>query len=188
MPINVLPPPDAANQAFLAGLGENPDEKHGRFSFPIYALTAAELVKPGGYPVARAVGWYFVADTATGIVAGEVPDANGAATAGQGPLTTSLSFGSLVDDTWKAFGQLQQNPPLLVEPFQVLWLRLAGLAIEAFWLKASPFDGRIAANDWFYAVFSFQPMLKRLLLADGFLRLVRQLAAESLLVDNAPNL
>lgn len=185
--LNELAPPDVANSAFLEGLGLAIDETQPHLSAPIYALTVDQLTNACGDPVPGMVGWYFVATDATGIIAGEVPSVPDGPGCSR-PLT-SLTFGQLVDQTWKAFGLVKEHPELQAQPFDLRWLRLAGLGVEAFWLKASPFDARLCQDDRVYAFLAFQADLKdQLLPASDFLKIARKLAAARLLIDNSPKL
>ena len=121
-------------------------------------------------------------------MAGEVP------TAPDGPndslpLTTSLTFGSYVHEAWSAFAQLMQHPELQAQPFEARWLRIAGLGIDALWLKSAAHGEYLGGDDRVFAFLAWQAELKnQLLTAADFLKSVRTLAAASLLIDTSPKL
>jgi hypothetical protein len=186
--LNEIAPPDAAHKAFLEGLGQAVSEDQPHWCAPIYTLSNYELANTAGDPSPKPVGWYCAAMTAEGFMAGEVP------TPPDGPndnlpLTTSLTFGSWVDLTWNAFMQLKQHPELQAQPFDVRWLRIAGLSIDALWLKSAAHGEYLGGDDRVFAFLAFQPELKnQLLTAADFLKIVRTLAAASLLIDTSPKL
>ena len=185
MPLNEPTPPEVAQSTFLKGLGDATHNRQMRFSLPIYALSLKELTKDSGDLVPRAVGWHFVAVDGRGLVAGEVPNLPDSGER----LTTSLAFGLLVEEAWKAYGQVRKHPELQKRSFELRGLRIAGLRIGAFWLKAAPFDGRLDQKDRLYAFLAFQKELKNQLVpAREFLRIARELAAKRILIDNAPKL
>ena len=180
-------PPDTARRTFLEGLGD--ESAQMQFSVPIYALSVPELGTDADVLRPRAVGWNFLAVDSTGaVVAGEVP--NGPDDPGSSQrITTSLSYGFLIDAAREAYRQVIEHPELKAETIQIRRLRICELRIEAFWLKAAPFDDRLGENDRVYAFLAFQPELKnKLVPTDAFLKIVRRLAASSARIDNKPRL
>ena len=108
-----------------------------------------------------------------GAVAGEVP----------------LSYGLLLDAAREAYGQVIEHPELKDETMEIRRLRIGGLRIEAFWLKAAPFDDELGENDRLYTFLAYHPELKnKLVTRDAFLAIVRGLAAKSARIDNKPRL
>jgi hypothetical protein len=182
-------PPDAVQRTFLEGLGEVNQRNEQQFCLRIYALSVEELANDAVDLSPEAVGWYFVGTDSTGdIVAGEVPVTSGVPDSSQ-PLTASLSFGSAVCEALKAYDQVKTHPELQAQPYQPRWLRIPGLRIEAFWLKAAPFDDHLGDDDRLYACRAFQPELKsRLVSGREFREIAQKLAAASLPIDNAPPL
>src|SRR2546421_4056350 len=188
MPLNEPTPPDVAQSTFLKGLGAPTNTRLLRFSLHIYVLSLQELSKDNPDLKPRAAGWHFVAVDGRGLVAGEVPNLPDRTDRGE-QFTTSLNFGPPVEEFWKAYGQVKKHPKLQSQSFELRTLRVNGLRIDAFWVKAAPFDGRLYDKDLLYAFLAFQEELKnRLVPALEFLKIVRKLAAERILVDNSPNL
>jgi hypothetical protein len=184
--LNEIAPPDVAHSVFLEGLGQAIDPAQPHWCAPIYALTVDELANIAGDPLPRPIGWYCAATVEAGLMAGEVPTVPDGSD-GNLPLTTSLTFGSFVEETWIAFVQLKQHPELEAQPFDVRWLRIAGLGIDAFWLKSSSHGESLGGEDRVYAFLASQSELKnRLLTAADFLKIVRMLAIASLLIDTSP--
>jgi hypothetical protein len=188
VPLNEITPPDATHNAFLEGLGQQISADQPHWCAPIYALSNYELANTTGDPSPKPVGWYCAAMTAEGFMAGEVPTTPDGPN-DNSPLTTSLTFGSLVDLTWNAFMQLKQHPELQAQSFDVRWLRIAGLGIDAFWLKSTAHGEYLGGDDRIFAFLAFQPELEnQLLTAADFLKIVRTLAAASLLIDTSPKI
>ena len=179
--------PDATHKTFLEGLGQAISEDQPHWCAPIYALSACELANTAGDPSPKPVGWYCAATVGAGLVAGEVPTAPDGPN-DSSPLTTSLTFGALVDQAWSAFVQLMQHPELQAQPFEARWLRIAGLGIDALWLKSTAHGKNLGGDDRVFAILAFQAELKnQLLTATDFLKIVRKLAAASLLIDTSPH-
>jgi len=188
MPLNEPTPPDIAQSTFLQGVGAATNTRQLRFSLPIHVLSLKELTNDDPDLAPRAVGWHFVAVDERGLVAGDVPNLPDRTDRGE-QLTTSLTFGLVVEAAWKAYGQVRKLPEVQSQSFELRTLRITGLRIDAFWLKAAPFDGRLYEKDRLYAFLAFQKELKnKLVSARDFLEIVRKLAAKRILVDNAPNL
>ena len=188
MPLNEPTPPDVAQSAFFQGLGAPTNTRQLRFSLPIYVLSLKDLTNDDPDLEPRAAGWHFVAVDARGLVAGEVPNLPDKTKSSE-RLTTSLTFGLLVEEAWKAYSQVRKHPKLQRQSYELRGLRIHGLRIDAFWLKAAPFDGRLYKKDWLYAFLAFQKELKNQLVpASAFLKTVRELAVDRIHVNNSPNL
>ena len=189
MPLNETAPPDAVHKVFQEGIGQTSDTARGpRWCAPIYALTVDDLANTGGDPSPKPVGWYCAAPGEQGLMAGEVPNVPDGSDGNQ-QLTTSLTIGSYVQDTWKSYLRMKQHPELEAQPFDLRWLRIAGLGIDAFWVKSLSHGEFLGGGDWVYAFLAFQPELKdKLLTAAAFLKIVRKLAAASLVIDTTPAL
>jgi hypothetical protein len=181
--------PDRLKRIFYEGLDDVSESARLQFSVPIYALSVPELRAGAGVLRPRAVGWNFLAvDSTGGAVAGEVPNEPDDPGSSQ-RITTSLSYGLLLDAAREAYGQVIEHPELKDETMEIRRLRIGGLRIEAFWLKAAPFDDQLGENDRVYAFLSFHPELKnKLVQRDVFLKIVRGLAAKSARIDNKPRL
>jgi hypothetical protein len=167
--------PDEVQEAFRRAF--EGDEDDLRFPDNVQGQPVYGLGLPGlgaASPAVRHVGWQFQGVGAGGAgVTGDVPGAR----RGDQPLTGSTETGPRSQKVWEAYEDVRRLPELGGGDYEAWAVRIPELRIEAFWLKAAPFESRIGGRDLFYPVISFWEELpeRKLVRADEFLRVLRRL-------------
>jgi hypothetical protein len=184
MALEQLSPPESVQTALLESFKESggPDEKSIRYAHPLYYIPAESLLTDA--PVLfKVAGWQFLAR-----------DVNGKAFAGEVSNTRALDYetaivqGSAVEEAFKASEEVKGLPPAQSNvSYQLRTLRIPALRIEAFWLKAGPFDDGVGDADIVYPYLTFQEKLKKAVLGmSDFLEIARGLAEIEARADSAP--
>src|SRR6266542_2919283 len=151
------PTPEAARNAFRAGIqGGNetvgPDYPNApEFHHPVYAVGLRAL--DGGAAFSpKQVGWQFLTRDSDGrAIGGDVPQTS----LDGGALTTSRMQGPAVDKALQAILTTQELDQVRRNDYEVRVLRIPGLRIEAFWLKAKPYQDRPVSDDFVFPYLSF---------------------------------
>jgi hypothetical protein len=145
---------------------------------PIYTLGIRVLAQGG--TSAGQVGWHCLCPTSKGTSIGcDVPYVNSAP-----DLRASQSQGSAIDSAAAALDWISEHPEIerTGEAYECRLLRIPGLLIEAFWLKAPPYNNGLASHDFVVPFHTYEKglMAKRLWPMAEFLNIVRPLARSRL--------
>jgi hypothetical protein len=132
MPITPEPFPEDAKAAFLRALGDQPVGLP-LYSVPVYSLGLRGLAREEGLSGARKIGWYFLTTQGPDAVSGDVPDQPMATEA----PTASRARGPTIAAALNAYGGLAALEQVAQTQFAPRLLRIPGLLIEAYWLKAA---------------------------------------------------
>jgi hypothetical protein len=184
MALEQLSPPELVQNALLESLNESggPDRESIRYAHPLYYIPAESLLD-GASVLCKVAGWQFLAVDVDGTAfAGEV------STMPDGEYETAIVRGSAVGEALKASEDVKGLLPARSNtPYQLRKLRIPALRIEAFWLKADPFDDGIGDADMVYPYLTFQTKLKNAVLGmPDFLKIARGLAEIEARADSAP--
>ena len=169
-----------AKCVFLEGMGAN-SQLPLLFALPVYTLDVSMFSEDRTSSQTELRSWQFLSRDTKGIaLAGEVPlepDSDDG-------YATSLARGPAINDTWEAYRRIRQHPDVKAGS-EIRRLRISSLQIDAFWLKARPADGRLAADrqlidgDKVYSFTAFPNELKsQMLSASDFVTQVWKFASD----------
>jgi hypothetical protein len=136
---------DPRAQVLLSAAPEN------RYKLQILTLGLLDIVGTNGLAAASPVAWRYIAETNGQAVAVEL--------ALNTPRVTTLIEGTVVDQAFQTLAALQRNDTLPALTFRVVHLRMAGVRVEAYWLRSSP----VAATGPVDRVVPFATPLKKAL-------------------------
>ncbi len=184
MALEQLSPPQSVQKVLFESLKESGgrDKESIRYAHPLYYIPAESLLDDASV-LCKFACWQFLAVDVDGeAFAGEV------STMANGEYETAIVRGSAVGEALRASEQVKDLAPARSStPYQLRKLRLPALRIEAFWLKADPFDDGIGDADVVYPYITFEKKLKKAVLGmSDFLKIARGLAEIEARADSAP--
>jgi len=146
----------------------------------IYVLAVSDIANGGGLRHARPAVWEFLVGQPSGpavaVCIAHPPPASP-------PRMTSLTRGVIPAEALQATRQVERLPQVEARDYELRRLRISGLSIGAFWLKASS-GGRDLAVP--YHAIHHQLQRMRAYPMSEFLRVIRPLARERVRFDDAP--
>ena len=146
----------------------------------IYILGVSEIAKGAGIDHARPMVWEFLVGSAAGpAVAVNVAHPP----PGTPPRMTSLTRGPIPAEALQATQDVERLPQVRARDYELRRLRISGLSIGAFWLRA-----RTGGADLAVPYHAIQHQLERMRAypMHEFLRVVRRLAVQRLKFDDSP--
>lgn len=146
----------------------------------IYVLAVSDIADGGGIAKARPAVWEFLVGRAAGpavaVCIAHPPK-------GQPPRMTSLTRGAIPAEALEATHQVERLPQVQTGDYELRRLRISGLSIGAFWLKA-----RTGGRDLAVPYHTIHHELRRMRAypMSEFMAVIRPLARERVQFDDAP--
>lgn len=146
----------------------------------IYVLAVSDLANGGGIVDARPAVWEFLVGRVTGpavaVCIAHPPK-------GMPPRMTSLTRGEIPAEALEATHQIERLPQVQARDYELRRLRISGLSIGAFWLKASTGNRDLAVP---YHAIHHELQRMRAYPMGEFIKVIRPLARQRVQFDDAP--
>jgi hypothetical protein len=173
-------PPAAMQQVLLAGLPDfanSSDPAAGDLykaeqGHEVYVLSLNDLLRGAGLNAAKDAGWRFISAAAPGGVGAVAHVSNGPDGT---PLMRGISYGPEIAAALRAAREVESLPEVAAQHFELWVLRIPGVLVEAYWLKASSGKKDLIVP---YLAGTTKLQLMKTYSVTDFLKIVRALAQE----------
>lgn len=202
MPLETPQPPVEVNQSLREGLQRLPARNKHAFATAmgggavptisnphhVFTMTPQQIASGVSLDAAKPTAWRYLLSQPTQDLAGGSAGGSAVATAEVadqegGPRFSNMQHGWIANATQRAIAVAQKLPEVTTGSFELRMLRLPPLYLDAIWLK-----NNAAGNDLVIPIASLSKQLVpyQPYSADDFLARIRDLAAQKLGFDNAP--